>query len=176
MVQDLNAPVYNNIRSVDHRSIDYIIFKNVKYSLGKKAAGTDSESLPLKHDFKLPRWNVTKLKIGNWFSQITYYKVKSITDSENVKVVTSLNTTKELTMSKDILVYEMNSCKAFDEELKLSRTEIVKLLTEAKESVMTIKFNKKVDEDHVKSSLLKINSKEKLNDDKFLKNLAKELI
>ena len=89
MVQDLNAPVYNNIRSVDHRSIDYIIFKNVKYSLGKKAAGTDSESLPLKHDFKLPRWNVTKLKIGNWFSQITYYKVKSITDSENVKVVTS---------------------------------------------------------------------------------------
>ena len=29
MVIDLNAPVYNNIRSVDHRSIDFIIFKNV---------------------------------------------------------------------------------------------------------------------------------------------------
>jgi hypothetical protein len=43
MVIDLNAPIYNNIRSVDHRSIDYIIFKNVKYQLGKKAAGTDSD-------------------------------------------------------------------------------------------------------------------------------------
>jgi hypothetical protein len=56
-------------------------------------------------------------------------------------------------MSKDILVHEMNSSKAFEEEIKLSRTEIVKLLTEAKESVMTVKFHKKVDEDHVKTTL-----------------------
>jgi len=61
MVIDLNAPVYNNIRSVDHRSIDFIIFKNVKYSLGKKAAGTDSDQLPIKHDFTKPRWNQSKL-------------------------------------------------------------------------------------------------------------------
>jgi hypothetical protein len=79
-------------------------------------------------------------------------------------------------MSRDILVYEMNSSKAFDEEVKLPRTEIVKLMTEAKESVMTVKFHRKVDEDHVKAVLKKINSKEKLNDDKFLKNLSKELI
>ena len=79
-------------------------------------------------------------------------------------------------MSKDILVYDMNSSKAFDEELKMSRTEIVKLMTEAKESVMTVKFHRKVDEDHVKIILQKINTKEKLNDDKFLKNLSKELI
>ena len=79
-------------------------------------------------------------------------------------------------MRRDILVYEMNSSKAFDEEVKLPRTEIVKLMTEAKESVMTVKFHRKVDEDHVKAVLKKINSKEKLNDDKFLKNLSKELI
>ena len=66
--------------------------------------------------------------------------------------------------------------EAFDEEVKLPRTEIVKLMTEAKESVMTVKFHRKVDEDHVKAVLKKINSKEKLNDDKFLKNLSKELI
>ena len=36
---DLNAPESNNFRQVDHRSIDYIIYKNVKYSLGKKPTG-----------------------------------------------------------------------------------------------------------------------------------------
>lgn len=56
-------------------------------------------------------------------------------------------------MSKDILVHEMNSSKAFDEVIKLTRTEIVNLMTQAKESVMTVKFHKKVDEDHVKGSL-----------------------
>ena len=35
-VVDLNAIPGRNIRQVDHRSIDYIIFKNVKYILGKK--------------------------------------------------------------------------------------------------------------------------------------------
>lgn len=38
-VIDLNAIESNNFRQVDHRSIDYIIYKNVKYSLGKKPAG-----------------------------------------------------------------------------------------------------------------------------------------
>jgi hypothetical protein len=79
-------------------------------------------------------------------------------------------------MSKDILVHDMNSSKAYDEEIKLSRTEIVKLMTEAKESVMTVKFHKKVDEDHVKSTLMKIKSKENIGNDKFLKQLSKELI
>ena len=176
MVIDLNAPVYNNIRSVDHRSIDYIIFKNVKYQLGKKAAGTDSDHLPIKHDFTKPRWNESKLELGNIFSQITYYQVKNIIDKDNVKVVTSLNRAKEVTMSKDILVHDMNSSKAFDEVIKLSRTEIVKLMTEAKESVMTVRFHKKVDEDHVKGTLLKVKSKENIKDEKFLKHLSKELI
>ena len=46
LVIDLNAPVYNKYRQVDHRTIEYIIFKNVKYSLGRKAAGEDE--LPIK--------------------------------------------------------------------------------------------------------------------------------
>ena len=44
---DLNAPLFNNFRQVDHRSIDWIIFKNVKYSLGKKSAKDASENIPL---------------------------------------------------------------------------------------------------------------------------------
>lgn len=38
-VIDLNAPESKNFKQVDHRSIDYIIYKNVKYTLGKKPAG-----------------------------------------------------------------------------------------------------------------------------------------
>ena len=106
-VIDLNAPIYNNFRQVDHRTIEYIIYKNVKYTLGKKAPGT--EELPVKYDSKVPKWNESKLKVGDWFSSVSYYKIKSITDKDNVQVVTPSATTKELTMSRDILNYEMNS-------------------------------------------------------------------
>jgi hypothetical protein len=77
LVIDLNAPKDNNFRYVDHRTIEYIIFKNVKYSLGRK---TETEELPIRHDKDLPRWDQSKLKVGDWFSQIQYYKVKKIID------------------------------------------------------------------------------------------------
>ena len=48
LVKDLNAPNVSNDRQVDHRSISYIIFKNVKYTLGKKELNDDE--LPIKHD------------------------------------------------------------------------------------------------------------------------------
>jgi hypothetical protein len=32
VIVDLNAPANNNIRQVDHRTIEWIIYKNVKYS------------------------------------------------------------------------------------------------------------------------------------------------
>jgi len=44
---DLNAPAGNNFRQVDHRTIQWIIYKNVKYSLGNKST---TEELPLKRD------------------------------------------------------------------------------------------------------------------------------
>ena len=75
----------SNVRSVDHRTIDYLIYKNVKYSVGKKSDG----EVPVKHDSKLPRWNSSKLAVGNWFSQVVYYKVKDIVDKDNVSVETS---------------------------------------------------------------------------------------
>ena len=35
-VIDLNAPAGFNVRLVDHRTIEYIIFKNIKYVHAKK--------------------------------------------------------------------------------------------------------------------------------------------
>lgn len=45
VVVDLSAIPGKNIRQVDHRTIDFIIFKNVKYSLGKGARPGDQADL-----------------------------------------------------------------------------------------------------------------------------------
>jgi hypothetical protein len=166
-VIDLNAPIYNNFRQVDHRTIEYIIYKNVKYSLGKKSAGI--EELPIKYDGKEPKWNESKLMVGDWFSSVSYYKIKSITDKDNVQVVTPQASTAELTMSRDILNYEMNSAKLYNTEEKVSRTDLVNLLTHAKDCAFTVKFHKKVDKAYVRQILQ--NRSAKFNK----KTLAKEI-
>ena len=171
VVIDLNAPKGLNYRQVDHRTIDFIVFKNVKYTLSKKSDG----EVPLKHEKSKPRWNSTNLAVGNWFSQVVYYKVNSI-DDENVKVQTSTSST-ELTLSKDILVTEMNSGSAFAGTEKISRTDMVEKLLDAKESVMKIKFHKKIDEAWVKDILTdQIKTKKHISDAKHVKKVAKELI
>jgi hypothetical protein len=87
LVIDLEAPPTSNIRTVDHRTIEHIIFKNVKYTLGKKAPGT--EELPLKYDKADAKWTPSKLAVDNWFSSASYFKVKDIVDKENWTVSNS---------------------------------------------------------------------------------------
>ena len=169
---DLNAPVYNNFRQVDHRTIQYIIFKNVKYSLGKKDKSI--EELPLKYDKKDPKWDSSKLAVGNWFSSSTYYKVKSIIDKENCSVVHPNNPSNTLTMSRDIMEYEMHSGTLYDTEEKMSRTNIVELMMNAKESVFTVEFHCKVDEKYI-TEVIENADKASFSNDAKLKALSKEL-
>lgn len=56
LVIDLHAFGKNPYRQVDHRTINWIIFKDVKYSLGKKVL---TEELPVKD--ALVKWDVSKL-------------------------------------------------------------------------------------------------------------------
>lgn len=83
LVIDLNVQGKSPFRQVDHRTINWIIFKNVKYSLGKKST---QEDLPLKADSADNKWDTSKLQLKNWFSSTAYYRVNSITDKNNAVV------------------------------------------------------------------------------------------
>ena len=120
LIIDLNASGKSPFKQVDHRTINWIIFKNVKYSIGKKTA---TEELPLKDaDTK---WDVNKLAVKNWFSSTAYYKVRSIIDAKNVVVTETKDSKCELTMARDIMETEMNSGLLYETEHKLTRTEVL---------------------------------------------------
>ena len=66
--------------------------------------------------------------------------------------------------------YEMNSSQIFESEEKISRTNVVELMTNAGDAVFTVKFHKKVDESFVKDVLTS------QDDLKNLKALSKQII
>lgn len=140
LVIDLNAPASQNFRQVDHRTIQSIVFKNVKYNLGKKSTLSTLEGW--KYDDKV-KWNVDKLKVGDWFSENQFYK---LTDHKD-KVTWDFKGCDESAEPYQIPVYqvhEMYSGTLFEKEEKVTRTELVDLLLNAKETVFTVTFRKKV--------------------------------
>jgi hypothetical protein len=70
LVIDLEAPEGNRFRQVDHRTIQSIILKNIKYNLGKKSTLSSIEGYKWHPTSK---WDGNKLKVGDWFSECQYY-------------------------------------------------------------------------------------------------------
>jgi len=80
-VIDLGAKSDNKFRQVDHRTIEYIILRNVKYSLkksGKKQADEEMKDEKKKE----PKWDTSKLAVGNWFSGTRYFRAVEAKDSQ----------------------------------------------------------------------------------------------
>jgi len=88
-VIDLTSTHDNKFRQVDHRSINYIIFKNVKYVLKKsgkkqtKAEEAEDEEEAGKKKKDEPKWDTARLAVGNVFSGTNYYRATS-QSGENV--------------------------------------------------------------------------------------------
>ena len=130
----------HKFRQIDHRTIEYIIFRNVKYVLKKGAKKNAEEE---KEEAKGgEKWDRTKLAIGNFFSSTSYFRGIS---QEGDKVMTEFNGVK-IQISKDIIEHEMYNSAVYTKEEKLSLTKVVKILKEAHSTVFTVCFNCKLDE------------------------------
>lgn len=71
-VIDLNVETENKFRQVDHRTIDWLIIKNVKYVL-KKSGVKSVDNEEMKEECKKPKWDNKNLIVGNWFSGARYF-------------------------------------------------------------------------------------------------------
>jgi len=147
-VIDLTAKSDNKFRQIDHRTIQYIIFKNVKYVL-KKGGKKEAEDEEEKKGGDKALWDKKDLVVGNWFSRTSYFQVKQIMGNE----VKTMCDNKEVVVSKDILEQEMHNAAIFAKEEKLALTKVVKVLKEAKSTAFTICFTCKVDEKQIQEKL-----------------------
>jgi hypothetical protein len=88
LIYDLES---NGLKQVDHRAIEYFIYKNVKYSLGRKNQEMECSITE--------KWNPANLSIGNWFSATQYFQVTSIPDTETVRVASYGENSSEFVLS-----------------------------------------------------------------------------
>ena len=75
-VIDLSAATANKFRQVDHRTIDHIILKNVRYILMKGGKKGSEDDEPAAKDE--PKWNFAQLAVGNTFSGTNYYRALEV--------------------------------------------------------------------------------------------------
>ena len=85
--------------------------------------------------------NVSTLQPGDFLSTTVYYTVTDIKDNGDVRVVDEDG--KSLTISKDIVARESYSAQQFTEDKVANRTDMVKVLQNAGDTIFTVKFKKK---------------------------------
>mmetsp|Transcript_3863 Transcript_3863/g.4503 ORF Transcript_3863/g.4503 Transcript_3863/m.4503 type:complete len:234 (-) Transcript_3863:103-804(-) len=165
LVIDLNANGPSKFRQIDHRSIDFIIHENIKYVLKKGAKKPEPEEY--KKDE--PKWDTSKLVVGNWFSGTRYYQA---VEAKGEQILCRSQGTN-IDISKDVLEYEMHNSAVFSEVQKISLTQVATLLADANSKCFTVCFTTKVDDKMVAEKLKDV--KAKLNAAQA-RQLAKEVL
>ena len=149
-VLDLSADTENKFRQIDHRTIESIVLRNVLYTLKKAGAKSTATSDEVKKD--APKWDYSKLRVGDWFSGTTYYRVAAISKDE-----VDLEANSEIIgVTGELPETEMHNSSVFDSEEKLSLTRIAEILVGANTKCFTVCFNTKTDKDIVSEQLGKV--------------------
>lgn len=146
-VIDLSSTHENKFRQIDHRTIEHIIVNNAKYELKKGSKKVEADSEEKKKDE--PKWDFSKMAVGNTFSGTSYYKTSDIKGDQ---VVTRCQGT-DIAVSRDILEYEMYNAHIYATEEKITLTQMAELLEEAHTTCFTVNFTSKVDEAVVRDRL-----------------------
>ena len=129
LVIDLKATTESKFRQVDHRTIESIIFKNVKYVLkrgGKSFADIDTH-IPKEE----AKWDASKLAMNNMFSGTSYYETVSELGAGEVFCHEKNFNDRGVTIDKSIMRDEMHNASVYDSEESLSITNLATKLTEA---------------------------------------------
>lgn len=174
MIEDLSKPKKSNLRQVDHRTIEWLIFKNRRFILkksGKKYPDLPEAALKIDNP-TYTRWNLDKLSVGNWFSDTKYLRVMDRHSDSVVNAVTSDG--HKLAISADIVKNEMYSATHFGEERKVTRTELAGVLEDAGNMVFSVNFRGKTNEKKMAEEIKDmdqsiLDNKRQLN--KFVKQL-----
>ena len=140
LVIDLGAKTESKFRQIDHRSIDWIIFQNIKYTLNRGGLKYEEAMEQSKKEKDEAKWDCSKLAVGNWFSGTNYYHAKTI-NKDSVMCKSKGNT---IEISRDILEYEMNNSAVFSAEEKIPLTQVATKLAEANSTCFTVCFTCKV--------------------------------
>ena len=119
----------------------------------------------------VPKWDVSKLEVGNTFSGTSYFRATA----ESGDNITTRCQHRDVTVSRDILETQMYNAAVFAETEKLCLTKVAKLLEEANTACFTVCFTAKVDEKAVKERLAKVTAAQ-IKDKGLLKALAHEIL
>ena len=107
----------------------------------KKGAKTPAVADEAKKD--APKWDYSKLRVGDWFSGTTYYRVSEISRDE-VELQSKEGT---IGVTGDLPETEMNNSSVFERQEQLSLTQVAQILVGANTKCFTVCFNTKTDKD-----------------------------
>jgi len=172
LVIDLKATSDSKFRQVDHRTIESIIFKNVKYEL--KKGGKRFEDVDMEIPKDEPKWDATQLKVGDIFSGTSYYETVSELGKDEVLCYEKNFGDRTVSIDRSILRDECHNANVWDEEQQLSMTNLAGKLTEANNMCFQVCFNSKPNEKKIKELLGARKSGPK--DTAEAKELAKECL
>ena len=175
MVKDLTKPAGQNLRQVDHRTIEWIIFKNRKFILkksGKKYPVLPEAALDIQNPLNT-KWNEDKLSVGNWLSETEYIKIVKILPNEMLEVTSTEGV--NLRISANIVKEEMNSATHYENTVKVPRTQLAAVLEEAGNTVFTATFNTQVKEKDVADNICNLDL-EVLDDKRKLNKFVNQIL